>query len=222
VCTLVLSHPNSMQNQQIIPIPKELSHNGTSGYLDIVPTPEGYNHVALFSPVDSDTPRFLTTGDWEVTGGILGVDPLRGLMCNPLLPQQDNETDYFFGIPDSYFRAASPTSIERNIYSVHVPIDAHSAAVKLPTALTDTSVPSYYSASFSPRAGFYLLSYEGPGVPFQKLINVGNESGSSPYTWRQVLLTFSLCSERAFVGGEHGAKQDDANVRSSFGRSFHY
>jgi len=74
-----------MQRQHILPIPKELSHNGTSGYLDIVPTPEGYNHVALFSPVDSDAPRFLTTGDWEVTDGIKGVDPLRGLMCDILL-----------------------------------------------------------------------------------------------------------------------------------------
>ena len=66
--------------QQILPISGSLSHAGISGYLDIVPTPEGYNHIALFSPVDSSTPRFLTTGEWEVTGGILGVDPVRGLM----------------------------------------------------------------------------------------------------------------------------------------------
>jgi dipeptidyl aminopeptidase len=84
----------------------------------------------------------------------------------------------FLEIPNSYFRAASPTSIERNIYSVRVPIDAHSAAVERPNAVTDTSVPSYYSASFSPNAGFYLLSYEGPGVPYQKLIKTGDESGS--------------------------------------------
>ena len=143
-----------------------------------MPTPEGYNHVALFSPADSNTPRFLTTGDWEVADGILGVDPLRGLMYDVLLPRKTARLINFLKfIPDSYFRAASPTSIERNIYSIKVPIDAQSPAVKRPTALTDTSVASYYSASFSPSAGFYLLSYEGPGVPFQKLIKVGNESG---------------------------------------------
>ena len=98
----------------------------------------------------------------------------------------------FFEIPDSYFRAASPTSIERNIYSVHVPIDAHSAAVERPTAITDTSVASYYSASFSPNAGFYLLSYEGPGVPFQKLIKAGSESG-----WNRVCLAPGFHSCRA-------------------------
>ena len=86
----------------------------------------------------------------------------------------------FLKFPGSYFTAASPTSIERNIYSIHVPIDTDSAAVKRPTPLTDTSVASYYSASFSPGAGFYLLSYQGPSVPFQKLIKVGDESGSNP------------------------------------------
>jgi dipeptidyl aminopeptidase B len=143
-----------------------------------VPTPEGYNHIALFSPVDSSTPMFLTTGEWEVADGILGVDPLRGLMYNTFtLRCVVSKTDCLLEICDSYFRAASPTSIERNIYSVHVPTDARSTAVERPDAITDASVPSYYSASFSPNAAFYLLSYEGPNVPYQKLIEVGDESG---------------------------------------------
>lgn len=58
-----------------------------------------------------------------------------------------------------------------------MPLDAHSAAVERPKPVTDTSVPSYYSASFSPNAGFYLVSYEGPGVPYQKVIKVGGEGG---------------------------------------------
>ena len=130
--------------------------------------------------MDSSAPRFLTSGDWEVTDGVLGVDSLRGLMYAILLPLADGQTDHPFEIPARYFRAASPTSIERGIYAVHVPTDAHSEAVERPTALTDTSVVSYYSASFSPDAGFYLLSYEGPGVPFQKLIKIGEEGGSGP------------------------------------------
>lgn len=141
-----------------------------------MPTPEGYNHIALFSPVDSSTPMFLTTGDWEVADGILGVDSLRGLMCKPPPAPCAFKLIFCFS---SYFRAASPTSIERNIYSVRVPTEANSAAVERPDAITDTSVPSYYSASFSPNAAFYLLSYEGPGVPYQKLIKVGDESGSN-------------------------------------------
>jgi hypothetical protein len=74
-----------------------------------------------------------------------------------------------------YFEAASPSSIERNIYSVPIPVD-HSASFKAvePTALTDPSVPSFYAADFSSRAGFYLLSYRGPDVPWQKVIMVNN------------------------------------------------
>ena len=177
-----------------------------------MPTPEGYNHIALFSPVDSSTPRFLTTGKWEVTDGILGVDPLRGLVYAIFLPRFDGQTDYLFEITGSYFRAASPTSIERNIYSIHVPIDAHSEAVERPTALTDTSVASYYSASFSPEAGFYLLSYEGPEVPFQKVIKIGDECGSNLISDAWLLLMSGLSSECAVVSAQHCAEQDGTHV----------
>jgi dipeptidyl aminopeptidase len=93
-----------------------------------------------------------------------------------------------------------------------VPTDAHSEAVERPTAVTDTSVASYYSASFSPEAGFYLLSYEGPGVPFQKVIKVGDECRSNLISDAGILLMLGLPSERAVVGGQHGVEQDGAHV----------
>lgn len=43
-------------------------------------------------------------------------------------------------------------------------------------ALTDASDPSFYSASFSPQAGFYLLSYQGPDIPWQRIIQAGDKS----------------------------------------------
>jgi dipeptidyl aminopeptidase B len=46
----------------------------SSAYLDILPNEEGYNHIALFSPADSSIPKWLTSGPWEVTSGVLGVD----------------------------------------------------------------------------------------------------------------------------------------------------
>ncbi|CCO31163.1 hypothetical protein BN14_05198 [Rhizoctonia solani AG-1 IB] len=60
--------------QNIVPLKQ------TPGYLDILPTPEGYNHIALFSPPDSSSPIWLTGGEWEVTGSVLAVDETRGLM----------------------------------------------------------------------------------------------------------------------------------------------
>lgn len=50
------------------------------GYLDIVPNADGFNHIAYFSPPDSKKPIFLTSGMWEVDGGIKSVDLRRGLM----------------------------------------------------------------------------------------------------------------------------------------------
>jgi hypothetical protein len=53
---------------------------GIDAYLDIMPDHEGFNHIALFSSASSDTPRFLTSGPWEVDGKIQGIDAEKGLM----------------------------------------------------------------------------------------------------------------------------------------------
>ncbi|QRV73760.1 dipeptidyl aminopeptidase [Ceratobasidium sp. AG-Ba] len=144
--------------QNIVPLQK------TSGYLDILPTPEGYNHIALFSPPDSSKPTWLTSGKWEVTGSILAVDESRGLV---------------------YFQAAKASSIARGIYSVQLPSLSTRAPIPSPdepTALTDESTPSWYSASFSPRGGYYVLNYDGPSVPWQRVIGVENK-GKDPVNY---------------------------------------
>ncbi|PCH36456.1 dipeptidyl aminopeptidase [Wolfiporia cocos MD-104 SS10] len=137
--------------QKVYPIPAALSPDGHASYLDVVPTPEGFNHIALFSPASSSTPRFLTSGEWEVTGKILAVNSARGLV---------------------YFQAANPGSLQRHIYSVPLPAISSSETVE-PTAITDTSSPAVYDASFSPQGGFYLLTYKGPQAPWQKVIEAG-------------------------------------------------
>lgn len=142
-----------MQTQAIYPIAPELSPSGEPAYLDVVPTPEGYNHIALYSPADSSTPQFLTSGEWEVTSEILAVDVNRSLV---------------------YFQAANPSSTQRHIYSVPLP-KLTTAEEVAPTALTDTSSPGYYEASFSPEGGFYLLSYRGPHVPWQRIVHAGDD-----------------------------------------------
>ncbi|KAI5995630.1 dipeptidyl aminopeptidase [Pisolithus albus] len=136
-------------HQNIYPLPSGLRSSGSPAYLDIVPSTDGYNHIALFDPADSTTPRFLTSGPWEVTGGIQVVDAQRGLI---------------------YFQAAR-SSIERHLYSV--PISSPNTASPItPSPLTDESTTSSYSVNFSPGAGFYLLNYRGPGVPWQRLVRV--------------------------------------------------
>ncbi|KAJ3851874.1 dipeptidyl aminopeptidase [Lentinula lateritia] len=141
-------------NQNIFPLPKSMKGSGSAAYLDIVPTPEGYNHIALYSPANSNTPRFLTSGEWEVSSGIKGVDAKLGLV---------------------YFEAANPSSIERHLFSVPIPTISSPDTVA-PTQLTKTQPDetAYYDTNFSPEAGFYLLSYEGPNIPWQKVIQTTN------------------------------------------------
>ncbi|KAI0249668.1 dipeptidyl aminopeptidase [Lactifluus subvellereus] len=136
------------------------SPTGLPSYLDVVPDKDGYNHIALFSPASTSTPRFLTTGPWEVTGGVQAVDFERGLV---------------------YFQAANPSSIGRNIFSIPLPLGGDLkftdvAPIPKLTALTDTSSLGKYSADFSPDAGFYMLSYDGPNVPWQRVIKTNDSS----------------------------------------------
>ena len=82
-----------------------------------------------------------------------------------------------------YFEAANPSSVGRNIFSIPLPLDSNlkftdvAPTPKL-TALTDTSSLGKYSADFSPEAGFYLLSYDGPNVPWQRVIKTNDPSAS--------------------------------------------
>jgi dipeptidyl aminopeptidase B len=160
---LHLTLPYEHQFQRIFPLPRALT-NGTAAYLDIVPTKEGWKHIALFSPASSSTPVFLTNGTWEVTAGILGVSPHEG------------------GV--AYFQASQPSPGERHLFSVSLKRRGQMQDVKedekkigdeefVVKELTDASAVAYYEASFSPQAGFYLLSYEGPGVPYQRVLGTG-------------------------------------------------
>ena len=62
-----------LQSQNIYRLPESMV-GSNAAYLDILPNDEGYNHIAVFSPADSSVPKWLTTGPWEVTSGVLGVD----------------------------------------------------------------------------------------------------------------------------------------------------
>jgi len=65
------------------------------------------------------------------------------------------------------------------LYQAHLPQEAGDSAGNI-TALTDIGVPGYHAVSFSPRAGFYVLNYQGPEIPRQTLITV-DEPGSCSY-----------------------------------------
>ncbi|KAH8803232.1 putative dipeptidyl-aminopeptidase B [Xylogone sp. PMI_703] len=104
---------------------------------------EGYDHLAYFTPMNNSEPKLLTSGNWEVDSAPSAVDLKNNLV---------------------YFKATKESSIQRHVY--YVKLDGTSL-----TSLTDTSKEGFYDVSFSSGAGYALLSYNGPGIPWQKVIN---------------------------------------------------
>ncbi|KAF9306990.1 hypothetical protein BGZ74_001111 [Mortierella antarctica] len=109
------------------------------GYLDIGNN-NGYNHIALYTPINNPNPKWLTSGEWEVQT-ISAVNDNSGTI---------------------YYISTEKSGVERHLYSVSLASGEHEA-------LTDVTQTGYYAASFSTGAGYYLLSYRGPDVPWQKV-----------------------------------------------------
>ena len=136
-----------------------LSHHNLSvastAYLDIVVSPQGFRHLAYYPSALSAEPTFLTSGNWEIAE-LKHVDAKRRR---------------------AYFVAARPTPAQRHVYWVELPNWTSSSATttytaKEPTALTDVSKPGYYDVDFDPKGGYYVLHYQGPDVPYQKVVGV--------------------------------------------------
>ena len=65
---------------------------------------------------------------------------------------------------ERYFMSTKKSPTERHLYSIHL------SGNNL-TSLTDPNKDGYYSVSFSPRAQYYELTYQGPGIPYQSVLS---------------------------------------------------
>lgn len=124
------------------------------GYIDTIIHDNG-DHLAYFTPLDNPDPVMLTSGNWEVEAAPSAVDLDRNLV-------------YFVGTKES--------SIQRHVYSVR--LDGKDLS-----PLTDTTIEGYYGASFSAGAGYMLLSYQGPRIPWQKVVS----TPSNPSQYEHVI-----------------------------------
>jgi dipeptidyl aminopeptidase len=102
----------------------------------------GFNHLAYFSPPSNSTPKILTQGEWEVVDAPSAFDYAKDLV---------------------YFFSTEVSSIERHLYS----LDLHTGTKK---ALTTDE--GWFSASFSSGARYLSLSYRGPDIPSQQMIDL--------------------------------------------------
>ena len=117
------------------------------GYVDTV-IRDGYDHLAYFHPLDNAEPVPLTSGKWEVVDAPSAVDLSKNFV---------------------YFVATKEGSIQRHVYRVN--LDGSGLE-----PLTDTTKEGYYDVSFSEGAGYALLSYQGPDIPWQKVISTPSNS----------------------------------------------
>lgn len=107
--------------------------------------------------MDSDKPIHLTKGKWEVVDAPSAVDLENNLV---------------------YFIATKKSSIERHVYSVK--LDGTGMG-----DFTNTTHDAYYGVSFSTGAGYALLDYDGPGIPYQEMIGTPAVDKSFSKMWQE-------------------------------------
>lgn len=117
------------------------------GYIDTV-IHHGYDHLAYFAPLDNPDPVMLTSGEWEVVDAPSAVDLQRGLV---------------------FFIATKESPTQRHVYQVKLDGSGFKP-------LTPTSKAAYYDVSFSSGAGYALMSYQGPSIPWQTIVGTRDTS----------------------------------------------
>jgi dipeptidyl aminopeptidase len=110
------------------------------GYIDTV-IYENNDHLGYFTPLDNPVPIMLTSGNWEVVSAPSAVDLKKNLV---------------------YFISTKESPLQRQVYSVNL----NGTGLQ---PLTDTSSEGYYDVTFSSGAGYALISYDGPNIPWQKV-----------------------------------------------------
>ncbi|KAL2128303.1 hypothetical protein VTI74DRAFT_9367 [Chaetomium olivicolor] len=134
------------------------------GYIDLVIYDNG-NHLAYFTPMDNPEPVMLTAGAWEVVDAPYAVDLNKNVV---------------------YFVATKESSIQRHVYQVTLTGEGLAA-------VSHTSSEGYYAASFSTGAGYALLTYQGPNVPWQLVIN----TPSNPHQYERSVENNQELTDRA-------------------------
>ncbi|KAI8890997.1 hypothetical protein K501DRAFT_328149 [Backusella circina FSU 941] len=114
-------------------------------YLDNMDTEEGYAHLGVVTVSEDHKTKvdWLTSGPWEVVSGTVNVDEERKLI---------------------HYISTERSHLERHLYSISYKDMTHPSKQCI-TCPEDPEEHAYYSASFSPKSGYYILNYEGPDVP---------------------------------------------------------
>ncbi|EGV60210.1 hypothetical protein PSN45_002042 [Yamadazyma tenuis] len=120
------------------------------GYIDTVVV-DGYNHLAYFSPPSNSEGMLLTQGQWEIQDGSISFDYSDG---------------------NVYFISTMKSPVERHVHSVNLLEAIKSPDLPIIKNITDTSKEGFFSGSFSSGSRYLVLTYRGPSVPYQQLVDL--------------------------------------------------
>ncbi|KAF2788148.1 putative dipeptidyl-aminopeptidase B [Melanomma pulvis-pyrius CBS 109.77] len=112
------------------------------GYIDTI-IHKGYDHIGYFTPLDNSKPVLLTQGEWEVVEAPSVVDLENNLV---------------------YYISTERSSIERHPYVVKLDGTGKREVM-------ENADSGYYDAHFSTGGSYALITYNGPGIPWQKIIS---------------------------------------------------
>ncbi|KAJ3416242.1 hypothetical protein HDV05_002532 [Chytridiales sp. JEL 0842] len=157
-------------------------------YLELTENTEGYTHISFYTSLNATEPQgWLTTGPWEVTK-ILAVDVDRQLVYF-LSTEQGSTQRHLYSVPltitpsPKISKMTPPTGIE---WTSSMRTFDFTGWTKLsPAERSEVGVGEkvgevgYYGADFSPKCDYYLLSYYGPDIPFQKLVGVKDKASDT-------------------------------------------
>lgn len=66
---------------------------------------------------------------------------------------------------NSHFISTERSPFERHLYTISLKSSNPASTKICLTCPKDEEEHAYYSTSFSPKSGYYILNYEGPGIP---------------------------------------------------------
>ncbi|KAI9486848.1 MAG: dipeptidyl peptidase IV N-terminal region-domain-containing protein [Benjaminiella poitrasii] len=149
--------------QTMVYIPNNNSTAAASSspqYLDIIDNEDGYMHLALLkaSTDANDEPLWLTSGDWEVIPGTVEVDHDRQLV---------------------HYISTERSHLERHLYRIDLSQASPMSSKTCLTCSDQEDVHAYFTVSFSPKHGYYILQYEGPEIPTTVVKKVDNATFES-------------------------------------------
>lgn len=143
------------QNTMFIPANPDVGRDA-DGYIDTIVV-DGYNHLAYFSPMNAIEPAaILTSGKWEVDSSPLAVNLDSNLV---------------------FFMATERSPIERHLYYVGLDGKNMTPLTYSPNSKGDGD--STYSVSVSKDLRYALVTYEGPNVPTQEMMELPQKMGDS-------------------------------------------